>query len=402
MAYRYLKHVVSWLAPGGVVVLVTLILVEGVAGDGTLARLGSAYPYAVLGAAALLAWRFHRSRVVAAIVAVAIAIRLMAHEPGADSPTVYAAAAFLLPATLALLVLMSDRGVLTIRGLTQLGFVLVQPLAVSILIEFRPAATASLFGAERLALGGWGWMPTVALLAYAGAVALTLLAAVLRKGPVEKGFLWALVATFLALGALPGSAASTLYLTVAGLILALSVVEISYTMAYRDELTGLPARRALPEALDGLGSRYSLAMVDVDRFKRFNDRHGHDVGDQVLRMVASRLKRVSGGGRVFRYGGEEFTVVFAGKTREDARPHLEELRQDIGTYAFTVRGRGRPRKKPVNGRPRKTRVRRNLKVTVSIGVAERSKRSPTAEQVLKAADKALYRAKRAGRNRVSA
>ncbi len=100
-------------------------------------------------------------------------------------------------------------------------------------------------------------------------------------------------------------------------------------------------------------------MVDVDRFKKFNDRHGHDVGDQVLRMVASRLKRVSGGGR------------------------------------------GRPRKKPANGRPKKTRARGKLAVTVSIGVAEHSGVNPTAADVLKAADKALYRAKRGGRNRVS-
>ena len=65
-------------------------------------------------------------------------------------------------------------------------------------------------------------------------------------------------------------------------------------MAYHDELTGLPGRRALNEALLRVGSRYAVAMVDVDHFKHFNDAYGHEVGDQVLRMVAAQLDR---GGR---------------------------------------------------------------------------------------------------------
>ncbi len=359
------------------------------------------YAYAVLVAAALLAWRFHRSRVVAAILAIAIAVRLMLHQPGPDSPTIYAATILLLPITLALLALMRDRGLFTLMGLLQLGFVVAQPLAAAVLVELQPEVAARLFGSDRLASGEVGSFLVRALPVYAVALALTVTGAMLRKSPVEKGFVWALVACSLAAGALPGLQTVTFYLTTAGLILGLSVVEISYTMAYRDELTGLPARRALPETLGSLGSRYSIAMIDVDHFKRFNDRHGHDVGDQVLRMVATRLRRVSGAGKPFRYGGEEFTVVFPGKSRSDAVPHLEELREDIESYGFTVRGRGRPRKKPSDGRRRKSRGRRKLNVTVSIGVAERSGKSPTPEDVLKAADRALYRAKRAGRNRVS-
>jgi len=75
----------------------------------------------------------------------------------------------------------------------------------------------------------------------------------------------------------------------------------------------LPSRRALIERLPSLGRRYTVAMVDVDHFKNFNDTYGHDAGDQVLRMVASRLGEVSGGGTAFRYGGEEFTILFPGK-----------------------------------------------------------------------------------------
>jgi len=396
-----LKLVLSWLAPGGVVVLLTVIAVRAVGADQAFGRLGWAYPNVALAAAALLAWRFHRSRVVAAVVAIAIAIRVMLHQPGPDSPTVYAATILMLPVTLAFLAVLRDRGVFTVRGLAQLGLVLVLPLAVSILLEFQPETAASLFAADRLAFTGTAGSLGAALPVYAGCLALVVTVALLRKSPVEKGFVWAIIACSLPVGTLPGSPVVTLYLTAAGLVLGLSVVEISYSMAYRDDLTGLPARRALPEALESLGSRYSIAMVDIDRFKKFNDRHGHDVGDQVLRMVASLLKGVSGGGRPFRYGGEEFTVVFPGKSRDDAWSHLEDLREAIASYRFTVRGRGRPRKKPVSGGRTKMRGRRNLKVTASIGVAERSEKYPNAEQVMKAADKALYRAKRAGRNRVS-
>jgi len=80
------------------------------------------------------------------------------------------------------------------------------------------------------------------------------------------------------------------------------LVATSYRMAYHDDLTGLPGRRAMNEVLLQLGSRYAMAMVDVDHFKRFNDTYGHDVGDQVLRMVASRLGVVSAAGKLFDTG----------------------------------------------------------------------------------------------------
>jgi diguanylate cyclase (GGDEF)-like protein len=139
-------------------------------------------------------------------------------------------------------------------------------------------------------------------------------------------------------------------------------------------------------------------MLDVDNFKKFNDRHGHDVGDQVLRLVAARLGNVTGGGRAFRYGGEEFAVVFAPSTRDEAYPHLEALRKTIEEVEFAVRGRGRRRARAPRSRKRR---QAGLSLTVSIGLAERNDKSPTAEAVVKAADKALYRAKERGRNRIA-
>ena len=92
-------------------------------------------------------------------------------------------------------------------------------------------------------------------------------------------------------------ARSALFLGAAGLGFGYAVIQGSWSMAYLDELTGLPGRRPLEEQMRQLGGRYAIAMVDVDHFKHFNDRYGHDVGDQVLRFVASRLQRTGLGGQ---------------------------------------------------------------------------------------------------------
>ena len=86
-----------------------------------------------------------------------------------------------------------------------------------------------------------------------------------------------------------------------------------------------------------LAAPYSLAVVDIDHFKNFNDTYGHDTGDQVLRMVASKLGEVTGGGKAFRTGGEEFCILFSGKSVAQALPHLEALRKEVETAIFHLR-----------------------------------------------------------------
>ena len=152
-----------------------------------------------------------------------------------------------------------------------------------------------------------------------------------------------------------------------------------------------------------LGPRYAVAMVDIDHFKRFNDKHGHDVGDEVLRLVAIELSRVAGGGRAYRYGGEEFTILFPGAGAAEAEPFLDQVRRAIAEKDFRLRARQRLKSNP-NPRPRTRRGSgsgaRKLRVTVSIGTAQRTPDIAAPGEVIKAADKALYRAKGAGRNRV--
>ncbi|MDD2052563.1 GGDEF domain-containing protein [Pseudomonas putida] len=187
------------------------------------------------------------------------------------------------------------------------------------------------------------------------------------------------------------------------LMIAAAVAHEAYQMAFRDELTGLPGRRALNERMQRLGRNYVLAMTDVDHFKKFNDTHGHDVGDQVLRLVASKLAKVTGGGRAYRYGGEEFAVVFAGKTLEDCLPHLELIRETIAHYQIQLRNKDNRPQDDQQGRQRRGAAgASSVSVTVSIGVAERQPEHRSPEEVLKSADQALYAAKGAGRNCVMA
>ncbi len=186
------------------------------------------------------------------------------------------------------------------------------------------------------------------------------------------------------------------------LMIAAAVAHEAYQMAFRDELTGLPGRRALNERMQRLGRNYVLAMSDVDHFKKFNDTHGHDVGDQVLRLVASKLSKISGGGRAYRYGGEEFALVFAGKTLEECMPHLEVIRESIASYSIQLRNQENRPQDDLQGRQRRSGAGASaVSVTVSIGVAERVEQR-TPEEVLKSADQALYSAKGAGRNCVMA
>jgi diguanylate cyclase (GGDEF)-like protein len=176
----------------------------------------------------------------------------------------------------------------------------------------------------------------------------------------------------------------------AGLIIILSVIQDYYFKAYLDELTGLPSRRSLNEDMMKLDSTYAIAMVDVDFFKKFNDTYGHDAGDDVLRLIGKVMKKFKGG-KSFRYGGEEFTVLFPGKSLAEATPYLEELRQEIAKCKFTLRENSKTKKG----------ANRKLSVTVSIGVADSNTKSISPDEVIKLADKALYRAKENGRNCVS-
>ena len=182
------------------------------------------------------------------------------------------------------------------------------------------------------------------------------------------------------------------------LLLVISILVESRHMAFRDQLTQIPSRTALQQYVQTLGSKYVVVMADIDHFKKFNDTHGHDIGDQVLKLVAKKINEVGGGGKAFRYGGEEFTIIFADKKSHQVIPFIEQVRTNIEHYPLVLRRKDRPPKKP----PEKSRTAKKAKnkqvfVTSSFGVAELTNKADDFEHVMKQADNALYKAKKAGK-----
>ena len=369
----------------------------------TVAAFAPVYPWIIFGVGLLLGWRFKRSQLVVALVVLFAAERALVVFPADPaSPTgriVFAAVALLLPLDLAALAWQTERSIPSWAGRLVLGLILGQPLAIALLL--RPEL-AHLAQALQLPVvpGGQSWLklPLAALLAFIGAIVLATMRFMVRPTVIQSSIAWTVLAAFLALNS--SYPASTVYLATGGLVLVVSLIETSHRMAFSDELTGLPSRRALTDALMRLPELYTIAMVDIDHFKKLNDEHGHAAGDQVLRMIGSTLTRTEGGGRPFRYGGEEFAVLFAGKTADEALPYLEDLRETIEASGFTVRGRDRPKVRP--DKPVRSAGRqKTLAITVSMGVAEPEQPGADPEEVIRAADQALYRAKRAGRNRIA-
>ncbi|MCI0348292.1 MAG: GGDEF domain-containing protein, partial [Acidobacteriales bacterium] len=300
--------------------------------------------YGALATAVLLSWYHDQARLLCISLALGMTVWGLDHLPiGAEAARL--AAIVLLPLNFILFEWLSAAGVMTLSGLVRIGFVSIQVLGVAWLglVDGGFLKTLLQWGSDAV---GWTWLPLAAQISFgAAAIALVILLFV-RRTKVEQGLIWALVAVFLGLNQRQKPEMLLFYSGAAGLILVFAVLEHGYEIANRDELTGLPGRRAFNNLLGQLGKRYAIAMCDVDHFKKFNDTYGHEAGDQVLRMVASKLSAVGGGGQAFRYGGEEFVIVFRGRSASQAKPFLEDLRKVISETAFIPRSAERPLKRP--------------------------------------------------------
>jgi diguanylate cyclase (GGDEF)-like protein len=354
--------------------------------------------YAVTLAGIALGLRFRNTRIVLALIVLILADQVVARwaprDPGTAASIAHTAAILLVPLNLAALAWMPDRGSPWRHVQVWTLLIAAQGVAVAVLFVPEAAEAARSFWRTITATAPLQWSVVVA---FALAMVLALIRFLSRPRPTEGGFVWAVAAAFLALGLGANSLESSLFLATGGLILFVALLETSHALAYSDELTGLPSRRALNDLLAELSPRYTVAMVDIDHFKRFNDTYGHQAGDQLLRKVATTLMNVSGGGRSFRYGGEEFAIVFPGLSAEQAVPHLEAVREAIAGTSFGVRGLRRPRRKPKHPKPGNGRTQH---VTVSIGVSDSTSAQTAPADVVSAADEALYRAKRGGRNQI--
>lgn len=410
MPAKVLRSIYRLIVPGGLVLLVSALAMESRTPEGMAASFWHYYPYIIFGVGLLLSALFNCSRLFFALLVVALSDRaLFWLVPRLSSAgihqVIFDAIALLLPLNLLAFSFMQDRGIISPRGRRRVAFIAVQVIFVVLVVLIQPlqVRAAGLMQGKIIPkdYSNWSHLSQPALLVFVVTGIVMLVYLLDRRRPVESGLFWALVTAFIALNAGGASHLSSVYFASGGLILGIAVLETSYTMAYHDELTQLPSRRALNQALMKVGDAYTVAMVDVDHFKQFNDTYGHETGDQVLRMIASRLADVTGGGKAYRYGGEEFAVIFPNKSVDEAFSSLETLRKKIESTPFKVRGaerRERRKRAAKRKAPPRLHAKKRVRVTVSIGAASSDGSAHPADEVIQSADKALYRAKEGGRN----
>ena len=388
--------------PGGILVAAALLVWLGRPLPESLSGLRSWGPAAALAVAILLAWWFNRGRsfVVALSILAGFGAYQLFHEKA-----VYTALVVLVPLNAFLAMLKPDRGA---RYRASYDWLLLLGGEALLVLWIGAAGRSRFSGTAWLTLLDQWWLrspptPFVGRVAFAAAFAAALWRAWPEFKPVPLGNAGAIAAFFIAAEWVGAPGAYAVFMGACGLILVAALMQESHQLAFRDQLTGLPGRRALEERLRSLGGEYTIAMVDVDHFKKFNDAHGHDVGDQVLKLVARRLSKIAAGGTAYRYGGEEFSVLFPNAGLGAAESALEAMRDSIEKYRMAVRSPDRPKKgdEGVKRRGEGSPENALLSVTVSIGVAAPSPEARTPLQVIKEADAALYRAKQAGRNRLS-
>ncbi len=388
-------------------------------------------PYIVLALGFVMGWRYANAGMILGSITLALSYYGFNyfHTPGLPREviihqSVTDALPILLPLNLALFSALIKRRLFTSIGILSVLLLAVQVL--SVFIFCHPYSDISLqvstrirslspLAADKLSdfskwlgsiltdgpLFNFDGIPAVAAAAFGLALLCVLLQFIKSKDIRTCGFFFAIVAALLGVVFKSSEPAVIFYFLAAGLILVITTIEASFSMAYIDDLTGLPSRRSLNEMMLNLGKKYAIAMIDVDRFKKFNDTYGHKSGDEVLKMIASRLGKISGGARIFRYGGEEFTAIFAGKSVKDAISHVEDFRQAVESRPFVVRDSERHNRN-ANHRGKTSVIPRNqVKVTVSIGLASPVGQAADPEKVIKAADKKLYKAKKSGRNRTA-
>jgi len=404
-----LKLLSSFVMPGGLVLLAAMGLLHPRGLPDWSLSLVYAYAYIFLGAGILLGWYMNRSRVLFATLVLALADRALMQFWAGEGATegvgrlVFNAIALLLPLNFMALSFIKESPMVTRLEIMRLGLILLQAVLVAWVGLFGELDVAAALESPIVDPRYSRWTPIAqpALLAFGLAFVQQTARAIRLRSPLERGFVWALLSVFVALHGTRAGWSPTNFLATASLILIIATYQATHAFMHYDEVTGVRKWDDLKAAMRRLRGQYAIAMVDIDRLKQVNEQFGRLVGDQVLRHVAAKVTKVSGDGEAFCHQAGKFAVIFHGKTLAEAVPHLQALRKTVEASPFALPARSRPLKNPDagtgDGPPRK-----DLTVTITIGVAHSDARKVTADQVLKAAERALDRAKKAGRNQVAA
>ena len=376
---------INLLIPLGISLLFVLLFIKSKEVPEIIFTLAPYIFYALSILIIWVSWRFNRNRfifIVLPLVLLAFGVEYLGDK---ESLLLITYTSLLFPLHLLVFALLNERGLFSIWGILKIIFTFME-LAFVLYLIYNP----QLFIEELIdiKLFAKSFYPLKDVAIGIGIFTTFVLSAMVifnRYLIYNASFLVILFSLYVGLYYSKTPHVLELSLLVINIIIFVVLIRESYRLAFYDELTQLPGRRALVEDMAKLGMKYSLAMVDIDFFKKFNDTYGHDTGDEVLKMVASRLADVSGGGKAYRYGGEEFVLLFPSVEASVAFGHTDLLRNIISKSGFIVRNKNKTKK---------------IFVNISAGIVQNSSKDRDAFGVMKRADNALYKAKKAGRNKV--
>ena len=366
----------------------------------------SQLPYILCGLAAFVAILANHSRDLGAALIMLAIYWLIRHYLQAPLDTEPAGQAFglisiCLPLMLGVLIILPNTGWRHLGFLVFIAFISIFALIIISLFQWQPLWFSTLSPDIRASSFLGLKISTTASLLFAVAFVLGTVLPSLKHERPDTSLPGCILFSFITLGWFQVPHISATLFSATGLLLIINQTHSLLNMVYRDELTQIPNRRALLRDVRNTGNHYALAMVDVDHFKKINDQYGHDLGDQVLKAIASKLNQVNGGGRAYRFGGEEFCLLFRGKTADQVLDHLETLRKTIAEYDMTARDqKSRPWIQNSGEKKRgASRRKGNIRATVSMGLSD-SDDTQDFYTVLKEADQAMYKAKQGGRNQI--
>lgn len=341
--------------------------------------------YAVSALVIWVSWHFNRNRFIFIIIPLVIMHVGFEYFSAKKATDLFLYSSVLYPLHILLFLLFKERGLFSVWGISKIIFFLLEISVVMYFVYFPNAELKALFNVKIFAISCYPLKDISVAVGILVVFIMTALVMFNRYLMYNSSFLITTITFYAGMFFLKTPHANELSLLAISVIIFVLLIRESYKLAFYDELTSMPGRRALIEDMAKLGKRYSLAMIDIDFFKKFNDTYGHDTGDEVLKMVASKLMNVGGGGKAYRYGGEEFVLLFPSKDVEESFGYVDILRQTIATSPFVVR----------NKKSSKT-----IYVNISSGIAQNSNKDRDSFAVMKRADDALYKAKKAGRNQV--
>lgn len=341
--------------------------------------------YAISAVILWVSWHFNRNRFIFIIIPLLLMHIGFKYFSAARATDLFLYSSILYPLHLLIFLSLKERGLFSIWGIIKIVFFVFEIAAILYFIVYPNADLLTTLKMKLFAISFYPLTDISIAVAIFVLFVMGLLVLFNRYMLYNSSFFVMTVTFYVGLYFIKIPHANELSLLAIGIIIFILLIRESYRLAFYDELTALPGRRALVEDMAKLGMKYSLAMIDIDHFKKFNDTYGHDTGDEVLKMVASKLSGIGGGGKAYRYGGEEFVLLFPSRDVDESYRHTDSLRDTIARSPFKVR----------NKKGFKT-----IYINISSGIVQKNSKDKDPFAVMKRADNALYKAKKAGRNQV--